>query len=297
MPSSRAGRLTAVGIGVVLLALVSYLVARSREDVSDAWVGIPDGLMDNARDLAIAAVIVLAVLIVIGIVMALATRDPGATFRAPRNSSIFGLITLVLLVGIAWFLVRTLPEGTFDFGDGGLADGLAPIPPDETVIEPDGPEGVVFWLVVLSVGLGVWALVAWRRSRPELTAGARDPDAALRGRRLVLAGLLDEAIARLRDHPEPREATIAAWARLETALEAVGVPRRRSDTPSTYLRRVLEEVDTSGPAVQALTAAYERAMFSPHRIDRATQLESVEALVAVRDELRVLERAGELTGA
>src|SRR5690606_14240063 len=234
----------------------------------------------------------------------------------------------VLLVGIAWFLVRTLPEGTFDFGDQGLVDGLAPIPPDETVIEPDGPEGVVFWLVVLSVGLGVWALVAWRRSRPELMAGARDPNAALRGRRLVLAGLLDEAIARLRDHPEPREATIAAWARLETALEAVGGPRRRCDTPSTYLRgvleevepsgpavaapglprrrsdtpspyprRVLEEVETAGPAVQALTAAYERAMSSPHRSDRATQRESVEALVAVRDELRVLDRAGELTGA
>ena len=84
MPSSRAGRLTAVGIGVVLLALVSYLVARSREDVSDAWVGIPDGLMDNARDLAIAAVIVLAVLIVIGIVMALATASRGHV-PAPRT--------------------------------------------------------------------------------------------------------------------------------------------------------------------------------------------------------------------
>lgn len=167
------------------------------------------------------------------------------------------------------------------------------------MVEPDGPAGVIFWLVVLTLGLGTWAFAIWwkgrRREMPSWPAD--DERAVLRGRRLVLAGLLDEAIARLREHPDPREATIAAWARLETALEAVGVARRVSDTPSSFLRRVLEEVETSGPAVERLTGAYERAMFSPHDIDRTTQLESVEALVAVRDELRVLDRAGELSRA
>ena len=84
---------------------------------------------------------------------------------------------------------------------------------------------------------------------------------------------------------------------METALEAVGTPRRASDTPGSYLARVLDAVEASGPAVRRLTRAYERAMYSPHRIDRATQLESVAALVAVRDELRVLDRAGEAVSA
>jgi hypothetical protein len=78
---------------------------------------------------------------------------------------------------------------------------------------------------------------------------------------------------------------IAAYARMERALAAHGLPREPSEAPHEYLARVLAELDASAGSVRHLTVLFERAKFSPHLIDLAMKEEAIEALVRLRDEL------------
>lgn len=97
---------------------------------------------------------------------------------------------------------------------------------------------------------------------------------------------LDESLDDLRNEPDVRRAIIAAYARMEQALAAAGVPRRPSEAPFEYLSRALRSLDASAGAVTRLTDLFERAKFSHHALDESMRTEAIEALVDVRDELR-----------
>lgn len=101
-----------------------------------------------------------------------------------------------------------------------------------------------------------------------------------------IAAALDESLDDLRGEPDVRRAIIAAYARMERALGAAGVPRRPAEAPLEYLARALRSLDASGPAVTRLTDLFERAKFSQHEPDESMRAEAIDALVAVRDELR-----------
>ena len=57
-----------------------------------------------------------------------------------------------------------------------------------------------------------------------------------------------------------------------------------------YLRRVLVDLRITEEAVSKLTSLFERAKFSEHQIDAEAKEEAIEALVALRDQLRVVDR-------
>ena len=59
-----------------------------------------------------------------------------------------------------------------------------------------------------------------------------------------------------------------------------------AEAPFEYLERALTTLDTSAGSVRRLTALFEWAKFSHHEPDPAMRDEAVDALVAVRDELR-----------
>jgi len=65
-----------------------------------------------------------------------------------------------------------------------------------------------------------------------------------------------------------------------------GVARKPSEAPFEYLARALRSLDTSGASVSRLTALFEWAKFSQHEPGPAMRDEAIEALAAVRDELR-----------
>ena len=111
------------------------------------------------------------------------------------------------------------------------------------------------------------------------------------GRHEEIALALDESLDDLRSEPDVRRAIIAAYARMERALAAAGIPRRPSDAPFEYLSRALQSLDASGPAVTRLTDLFERAKFSHHEPDESMREDAIDALVAVRDELRAPEGA------
>ena len=83
-----------------------------------------------------------------------------------------------------------------------------------------------------------------------------------------LGRALDEAIDDLRRDPDPRRAVIAAYARMEQALTSYGFPRRPSEAPYEYLRRVGRELEAEEP-VAALTELFEVAKFSEHSVDES----------------------------
>ena len=122
------------------------------------------------------------------------------------------------------------------------------------------------------------AMFATRKTRPAREWRFRSHE--------ELAVALDESLDDLRTEPDVRRAIIAAYARMERALGSAGVPRRPSEAPLEYLARALRSLDASGPAVTRLTDLFERAKFSQHEPDESMRTEAIDALVAVRDELR-----------
>ena len=61
---------------------------------------------------------------------------------------------------------------------------------------------------------------------------------------------LDESLDDLRNEPDLRRAIIAAYARMERALAAGGLPRRPSEAPFEYVERALDELETSAESAR-----------------------------------------------
>jgi hypothetical protein len=131
-------------------------------------------------------------------------------------------------------------------------------------------------LIVVTIAGIVVVLAATRPKRP--TKPRRE-------RQEAISLALDESLEDLRDEPDLRRAIIAAYARMERALAAAGLPRRPSEAPFEYIGRALRELDTSADAAEQLTALFEWAKFSQHEPEPSMRDEAIEALVAVRDEL------------
>jgi Domain of unknown function (DUF4129) len=157
------------------------------------------------------------------------------------------------------------------------------IPPPRHV--PEGSVRIQWPEVAIVVGtvLLVMAVVYLRRARGGL------PSLPRRSRAESLAEALDLSLDDLRADPDLRHAIIAAYARMERALAAAGTARRPAETPLEYLERVLLSLDASAEAVRRLTDLFEWARFSHHAPEPSMRDEAVDALAALRDELRSAE--------
>jgi Domain of unknown function (DUF4129) len=139
-------------------------------------------------------------------------------------------------------------------------------------------------VIVLGVLLGLGVLAAATRNRLGPATGPRSAPE-------VIAAALDESLDDLRADPDLRRAIIAAYARMERALAAAGLPRHHAEAPLEYVERALYSLDTSSDAILRLTDLFQWARFSQHEPDPSMRDEAVDALVAVRDELRASEPA------
>jgi hypothetical protein len=118
-------------------------------------------------------------------------------------------------------------------------------------------------------------VAAPRRARPE-------PEPEEMARRFY--SLIDDTLDDLRAEPDPRKAVIAAYARMEGGLGALGVERRLSETPFEYLARVLEKLSVSDAAARELTELFERAKFGAGPVDETMKEQAVSALETIREE-------------
>ena len=101
----------------------------------------------------------------------------------------------------------------------------------------------------------------------------------------AVAAILDDTLQDLYDERDPRRAVVAAYARMERALAAHGLPRHRAEAPAEYLERALEELSASASSASRLTRLFEWARFSDHPVEPGMKTEAIQALEAVRDEL------------
>jgi hypothetical protein len=132
-------------------------------------------------------------------------------------------------------------------------------------------------VAALLAAAGVVAF-AGRKAKPMRPLRRRSQD--------EVALALDESLDDLRSEPDLRRAIIAAYARMERTLAAAGIPRRPAEAPLEYLARALHDLDASAGAVTRLTDLFEWAKFSHHEPDASMRDEAIDALVALRDELR-----------
>jgi hypothetical protein len=130
-------------------------------------------------------------------------------------------------------------------------------------------------LIVLG---GVWIYVRNRRQ----VVSAQD-DQSLEA---DMVSAIETTIDDLRSERDARRAVIAAYAQMERTLTAHGLGRNRSEAPLEYLGRILRGLHVRDSAVHTLTDLFEYAKFSRHEIDAVMKEQAIDALLAIRTDLR-----------
>ena len=279
-------RLLPLALAVTLLLALVAIAARGRPLGSSRGSG--GGLPFGFWDYTYTTVVIVGVPLLVGVfVLALVLSPRSGQRPSLRTRLLRSLVLVALLLAFELLVLPRLhlprlhphhqtapPTRTGHLGTG---QDRHPAP---------GTRSLRFrWdelAIVLGLLFALAAIVAARR--PRRTPGLPSEIAPE-----VLAAALDESLDDLRSDPDLRRAIVAAYARMETALAAAGLPRRPAEAPLEYVERTLLALDTSAAAVRRLTDLFEWARFSQHEPEPSMRDEAVDALIAVRDELRASE--------
>jgi hypothetical protein len=234
------------------------------------------GLVDYAFT---TATIVFVAVLVAGLLAAVKLR---ARWQPPQRNSWRALL-LFLAVALALAVVQSTPLRLHG-SEGGSLGNRTNRPPLTNARPRSTQRDVHFkWIEAAIAGaLAAAVLAALAATRARRRRVEPEPPPAAEQVALALEDTLDD----LRRERDVRRAIVAAYARMELALAASGLPRRASEAPLEYLQRALRQLATTGPAVTRLTDLFERAKFSVQPLGGDTKEEAIAALIAVRDELR-----------
>jgi membrane protease YdiL (CAAX protease family) len=288
--SSRSMRLAVVGI--VLVALLGVVAFVSRGHESPAGNGAHDrgasqALANGVFTLWVIAMIVGALML--AYTMSIKKRDSTrADFRVKPL-----LMSLLFFAGVVIALVFAYnhlgnrhqvqpqtPKINFGTTKGKKDNGKL-----KDLNNPHSPAfqwPIAAGIFALILGVSLTALIASKRRRDKLVR-----EVTLHQE---LMSLLDDTLDDLRAESDPRRAVIAAYARMEKILGAHGYARRPSEAPGEYLSRVLVDLRITEEATSKLTSLFERAKFSEHAIGPEAKEEAIDALVELREQLRVIDR-------
>jgi hypothetical protein len=88
-------------------------------------------------------------------------------------------------------------------------------------------------------------------------------------------------------HPDPRTAIIRCYAAMEHALTAVpALAPHAADSPSDVLRRAVAANAVRPESAHRLVELFQKARFSPHRMNESARQEAETALQLILDDLR-----------
>jgi Domain of unknown function (DUF4129) len=242
-------------------------------------------------DYVFTTIVLVAAALSIVLLLSLAfVRPERGGVPSPGRRYLASMLGLVGAFVLAWALVHSGFEKRLRDLEQNARQQPAQTQPSPLRAPPKNVRGArVRWdevAIVLGLLAAAGAFAVATRSRRRLS-GLSLP----RSSRQAVSLALDESLDDLRCEPDLRKAIIAAYARMERALAAAGLPRRPAEAPVEYLERALLELDTSAGAVRRLTELFEWAKFSQHEPEPRMRDEAVDALVAVRDELREPEAA------
>jgi Domain of unknown function (DUF4129) len=271
-----------LGLGVSGLLVLAAVASRGRP-----LGGGSNGTGPTAGffDYVFTTIVLLAAAMTVALVVTLSfVRPARGKGPAPARHYFISMLSLAGALVLAWALVHSGFEKRLQKLEqqpkhpAGQTQQAAPPPASRNV------RGArLRWdevAIVLGLLAAAGAVVVVMRSR------ARLPASLGRASHRAVSLALDESLDDLRSEPDLRKAIVAAYARMERALAGAGLPRRPAEAPVEYLERALLSLDTSASAVRRLTDLFEWAKFSHHEPEPSMRDEAVDALVAVRDELR-----------
>jgi hypothetical protein len=278
-------RNAALGAAVVGLVVVVAIAARGSRPSEGIGEHRPsEGLVDAALSLFVVGLGVAAVCVAV-LLSFFGRYQPEGEVRK-RRGPLRSVVTFVVAMALLALVVRALTSSR-----GPRLQPLLPGAGDQGAAGPDGqgrryePE-FVLWPVLAVGALVLLAAVAWwlgaRGRRSAREALAATPHEALAD---VLAATLDD----LRAERDPRRAVIAAYAQMERALAASGLPRTPAEAPEEYLARALVELELSSRAAARLTALFSWARFSGHDVRPEMKDEAIETHEQVRRELATVD--------
>ena len=281
-----------------IVALVGVVAIASTGSVPTGTGGAGRRPSESFLDGAISIFLVLMVLGAVAVVVMVSFFGRYEIGNGPprRRSPLRSLISILVMIGLVVLFAQFVAgsdEGQgprlpgFDVGDGTerAAGGSSRY----------DPEFALWPVVAVTALVAVAALSAWLSARARKAARETVAPTPVEALADVLADTLDD----LRAEQDPRRAVIAAYARMERALAASGLPRHEAEAPEEYLERVLDEVDLSRSAATRLTALFAWARFSVHDVRPEMKDEAIETLERVHDELAAAEalRQAQLAGA
>ena len=280
------GRRAALLVGLLVLLLAAVAIASTGDTPLGAGGARrpADQLVDVAASLLL---VIMAVGTVLLIVLYTLRRDVVAQMaEQSRQRRVSGLVTAAIvfvLLGLSFYVARDRDPDTRRRPL--TAIGTRAGASEDEAARRYEPQFTI-WPVLVVFGLaGAGLTAAYLSHRARRRAlGGDDPELAL-----LLADVVEETLDDLRAERDPRKAVIAAYARLERALAAYGLPRRPSEAPAEYVARILVDLDVGRASVRRLTALFERAKFSQHVVDDGMKEEAIDTLEELRTELRAAE--------
>jgi Domain of unknown function (DUF4129) len=278
----NSGRTTALLVAVLLVGLTLVGLA-----AGERWRG------GEGRAEGSVPVFVIDAMLVVGAVLGAVTMvlfalvyggSYGSLALERRKSSTMRVLTSVAIVIIAIFAVVAIRKAWAERFGPQAGDEPAAVQPSQPSEEggEQAEDRTLDWRIV--GGAFVVALIGSAYAARLLMRNTREPGLPEDPAEAV-AAILDDTLQDLHDERDPRKAVVAAYARMERALGAHGLPRRTSEAPAEYLERTLEELSASASSASRLTRLFEWARFSDHPVEPGMKTEAIQALEAVRDEL------------
>ena len=280
MPGVRA----LLAFGLVLAALLALVAVASRNAVGGGGASGSGGgtpALPTWFSSYLYTFVIVAGFFVLLLGFVLARREEMGGGRSSRKSAVTTIALLAACVAILVVAVREpqeISELVERIRPGGL-DGDADLGGAAQKATPAFEWVAVAVASSLAVAVVVSTLaypVVRRRVR------RRADDALV----LALSSALDATLDDVRAEPDARRAIILAYARMEAVLDAHGLPRHEAEAPLEYLARVLLELEVGAPPVETLTELFERAKFSHHALGAPDKERAIDALEAIRAELR-----------
>lgn len=212
--------------------------------------------------------------------------EPPPTTWTEKVALLLGLVVFVVAVtAAAWLAVRHQEPAP---AEPAPATGFpaAPAPPSNPGSRqspPGNPQPTSWpWLLagvaLLTVGAGL--LARWAVRHPVSSTVAQRPAAD------QLVESLDASTGELLAATAPRQAILAAYARMERALIAAGAGRQRHETALEYLDRLLVRHELEPAPLQHLTDLFELARFSNHQVTEAMRDDALAALATISADVR-----------
>ena len=276
----RRRRPIQLGLGVIALLAVAA-IASSGRPLSKSHAAGPS---TTFFDYVFTTIVIVAVATMLIVAYALTLQRPGEFRPHRRRWRLLSTLASVFATGV---MLSILLHG--DLGRRLRALNLSAHPGQKAVgagrpnVNANGRNAHMRWdeiavVLVLVAGSAVLLAAGRNTKRPQRPWRLSSHEA------VSLA--LDESLDDLRSEPDLRRAIIAAYARMERALAGAGIPRRPSEAPFEFVERALGDLETSAESVRRLTDLFEWAKFSQHEPGPEMRDEAIDALVAVRDELR-----------